>query len=177
MIGGTRNAADESRVRRLTTAIAASHLSDAVAIRTNVPRDAIARMMRRCGAFLHTMREEHFGIGVVEACAAGLVVIAHASGGVAADIIRDGVNGLLVHDVERRQRGTTAAGEEVEEEIAARFAERMADVAFRLPAWRVAEMQRRARENAARFSDTAFARAFHDAVRPLLDANAAASDD
>ena len=38
-------------------------------------------------AGLHTMRNEHFGIGVVELMAAGVVPIAHDSGGPRADIV------------------------------------------------------------------------------------------
>jgi len=36
---------------------------------------------------IHTMREEHFGITIVEMMAAGMVTIAHASGGPLRDII------------------------------------------------------------------------------------------
>ena len=36
---------------------------------------------------IHTMKEEHFGISIVEMMAAGLVTIAHASGGPQHDII------------------------------------------------------------------------------------------
>lgn len=38
---------------------------------------------------LHTMWNEHFGISVVELMAAGLVVVAHNSGGPKLDIIPD----------------------------------------------------------------------------------------
>lgn len=36
---------------------------------------------------LHTMKDEHFGISIVEMMSAGLVTIAHASGGPLHDII------------------------------------------------------------------------------------------
>ena len=36
---------------------------------------------------IHTMKEEHFGITIVEMMAAGLITIAHASGGPLQDII------------------------------------------------------------------------------------------
>lgn len=36
---------------------------------------------------LHTMRDEHFGISIVEMMAAGILTIAHKSGGPLKDII------------------------------------------------------------------------------------------
>eukprot|EP00913_Durusdinium_trenchii_P004286 g3974.t1 len=53
---------------------------------------------------LHTMRDEHFGISVVEFMAAGAVVIAHNSAGPSMDIVTplpDGrMTGLLANDDE-----------------------------------------------------------------------------
>jgi len=49
---------------------------------------------------IHTMKEEHFGISIVEMMAAGLIVIAHASAGPKMDIIggcKEHV-GYLAHD-------------------------------------------------------------------------------
>jgi len=44
------------------------------------------------------MINEHFGIGVVECLAAGLITLTHASGGPKLDMITDGVNGFLATD-------------------------------------------------------------------------------
>jgi alpha-1,2-mannosyltransferase len=41
---------------------------------------------------LHTMRDEHFGIGVVELMASGVITIAHRSGGPLMDIVRPAVS-------------------------------------------------------------------------------------
>ena len=41
---------------------------------------------------IHTMKNEHFGISIVEMMAAGLVTIAHGSGGPYHDIIGEGEN-------------------------------------------------------------------------------------
>lgn len=46
------------------------------------------------------MTNEHFGIGIVEMMAAGIVVIAHASGGPKLDIIDNGKSGYLASDIE-----------------------------------------------------------------------------
>jgi alpha-1,2-mannosyltransferase len=50
------------------------------------------------------MWNEHFGIGIVEMMAAGLVVIAHDSGGPKSDIVVPGLTGYLAsneHDYAR----------------------------------------------------------------------------
>lgn len=43
--------------------------------------------MRESSVGIHTMWNEHFGISVVEMMAAGLVVVAHDSGGPSMDIV------------------------------------------------------------------------------------------
>jgi glycosyltransferase involved in cell wall biosynthesis len=45
--------------------------------------------MGRAKVGLHTMWNEHFGIGVVEYMAAGLIPVAHKSGGPLMDIVTD----------------------------------------------------------------------------------------
>ena len=53
---------------------------------------------------IHTMWNEHFGIAVVEKLAAGLLTIAHRSGGPLMDIVSEDANArngfLAVHDKE-----------------------------------------------------------------------------
>lgn len=44
-------------------------------------------MLARATVGLHTMSHEHFGIGVVEFMAAGVIPVAHNSGGPKADIV------------------------------------------------------------------------------------------
>ena len=53
----------------------------------NESREAIIETMKESKVAIHTMKEEHFGISVVEMMSAGLVTIAHASGGPQHDII------------------------------------------------------------------------------------------
>jgi glycosyltransferase involved in cell wall biosynthesis len=59
-----------------------------------VSREELARMYGEAAGFLH-VGEEDFGITMVEALAAGTPVIALNAGG-ARDIVRDGVDGLLL---------------------------------------------------------------------------------
>ncbi len=60
----------------------------------NKPRDKILSLFKLAKVAIHTMREEHFGISIVEMMSAGLIVIAHASAGPKTDII-GGTNDLV----------------------------------------------------------------------------------
>jgi alpha-1,2-mannosyltransferase len=46
------------------------------------------------------MKNEHFGISVVELMAGGVIAVAHDSAGPRMDIIRDGETGFLAKDAE-----------------------------------------------------------------------------
>lgn len=50
------------------------------------------------------MENEHFGISIVELMAAGIIVVAHASGGPLMDIIKDGKTGFLASTVDDYSR-------------------------------------------------------------------------
>jgi alpha-1,2-mannosyltransferase len=92
------------------------------------------------------MREEHFGISVVEFMAAGLVTLAHGSGGPKADIIEPGLNGFLAIDAEG-------------------YARALAKI-YSLGEGELDELRRAAREKAT----TAFSmQAFHQRFLALLD--------
>ncbi|CAE8736524.1 unnamed protein product, partial [Polarella glacialis] len=73
-----------------------------VQFRTNVPLQEMQALLGQADVGIHTMRDEHFGISVVEFMAAGAVVIAHNSAGPALDIVTplpDGRRtGLLADD-------------------------------------------------------------------------------
>ncbi|CAE7699575.1 ALG11 [Symbiodinium pilosum] len=75
-----------------------------VSFRTNVPVQDMHTLLSQADVGLHTMRDEHFGISVVEFMAAGALVIAHKSAGPAMDIVTplpDGRRtGLLAKDDE-----------------------------------------------------------------------------
>ena len=59
-------------------------------------RETLVRLYERAGGFVH-VGEEDFGITMVEALAAGTPVIALKAGG-ARDIVRHGVDGLLIEE-------------------------------------------------------------------------------
>ena len=98
------------------------------------------------------MWNEHFGIGVVEMMAAGVVTIAHDSGGPKLDIVtpfEGEPTGMLASDVD----GYAAA---------------MAE-AFRSADGMLA-LRQRARRSTHRFSDAVFHESFKRAFAPVLDA-------
>jgi glycosyltransferase involved in cell wall biosynthesis len=57
------------------------HLSDRVKVLTYLPREQMAQMLLNSRAYLHTMKDEHFGISIVEAMSLGCVPVVHDSGG------------------------------------------------------------------------------------------------
>lgn len=65
-----------------------------VTLHSWLPREELTALYARASGFLH-VGEEDFGISMVEALAAGTPVIGLARGG-ALDIVRDGVDGVLV---------------------------------------------------------------------------------
>ncbi|CAE7642624.1 alg11, partial [Symbiodinium sp. KB8] len=87
LIGGCRNAEDEAFVAGLRQRAQQLGLEDAVEFRLNVPFAELQAALAQGTLGLHTMWNEHFGIGVVEMMASGLITIAHNSGGPRADIV------------------------------------------------------------------------------------------
>ena len=88
MLGSTRNEDDEELVTSLQAEAAALRITDHVEFVINAPYSDLERWLSRAKVGLHTMWNEHFGISVVEMMAAGLVVVAHNSGGPKLDIIK-----------------------------------------------------------------------------------------
>jgi alpha-1,2-mannosyltransferase len=70
----------------------------------NAPFPVMLEHMSRASVGLHTMWNEHFGISVVEMMAAGLIVIAHDSGGPQMDIVTPAVVLRSSEERERAQR-------------------------------------------------------------------------
>lgn len=110
LAGGCRDAGDRARVEALQQLCKELGLREQggsdwdVSFRTNVPFEEMQNLLAQADVGLHTMRDEHFGISVVEFMAAGAVVIAHNSAGPAMDIVTplpDGRRtGLLANDDE-----------------------------------------------------------------------------
>ncbi|KAA3674212.1 alpha-1,2-mannosyltransferase [Paragonimus westermani] len=87
LIGGCRDAIDLDRVDQLKKLVGALGLTDVVQFHINISYEELLHRFRTCTINLHTMVDEHFGIGIVEGMAAGLITVAHNSGGPQTDII------------------------------------------------------------------------------------------
>lgn len=72
-------------------------LHDVVSLTGGVPRPEVRRMCHNADLFLAPAHQESFGIAALEGRAAGLPVLAMASGGVG-EFVHDGVDGLLCDD-------------------------------------------------------------------------------
>lgn len=96
LLGSCRGPSDEKRVEELKIEAAKLGIqSDQMEIILNAPFPTIVEYLTTASIGLHTMYNEHFGIGVVEMVAAGLLTIAHNSGGPKEDIITSGETGFL----------------------------------------------------------------------------------
>lgn len=87
-VGSCRGEEDENRVKQLKQYAEALNIADSVEFKLNLPFDELLNTLQRATIGLHTMIDEHFGIGIVELMAAGLITVANNSGGPRADIIK-----------------------------------------------------------------------------------------
>jgi alpha-1,2-mannosyltransferase len=154
--GAVRHADDARRLdelRQLAAQLmpADAGLADAVRFAPNLDVAQLRELLGTAAVGLHTMWNEHFGIGVVEMLAAGVATIGHRSGGPALDIIDDGKTGMLAAEDDEYAEAMASLL------IAPRAEERRA---------RMAEAGRAA--VAGRFSEAAFANALCQAMHPVV---------
>lgn len=152
MAGGCRNKQDAALVENLKKECSKLGLNDAVSFEVNCDHEKLVSLLRKASIGIHTMWNEHFGIGIVEMMAAGLVVVAHASGGPAIDIIGSS------------KPGSTPPG------YLAADAEDYADKLARIISGseNVQAVRQEARKSAKRFSDEAFDTSFVKAFAKLI---------
>ena len=144
IIGSCRNVGDQARVAAVEDEIQRLGLSDVVQVRVNVSWGELRdTWLRRAKIGLHTMVNEHFGINIVEFMAAGVVPVAHNSGGPREDIVVPFAGNAT---------GRLAS-------CASSYAVAMHEI-LTMPAAEFAGMQQSARASVARFSDVAFQNAF-----------------
>ncbi|OZJ03077.1 hypothetical protein BZG36_04609 [Bifiguratus adelaidae] len=89
MLGSSRNQGDEDRIARLRNESQELGLTDNVIFAINAPFADLVSWLGRAKIGLHTMWNEHFGIGVVEYMAAAMIPVAHNSGGPKLDIVTE----------------------------------------------------------------------------------------
>jgi alpha-1,2-mannosyltransferase len=87
LVGSCRGKEDQDRVKILRELAESLNVTENVEFVLNQPFPVLKDFFGTASVGLHTMWNEHFGIGVVEMMAAGLITIAHNSGGPKADII------------------------------------------------------------------------------------------
>lgn len=98
LVGSCRNEGDESRVKELKERAEKLEILSYVQFHLNVPYEELLQHLAQSIVGLHTMKDEHFGIGVVEFLAGGLVTLAYNSAGPKMDIVTEhngGKTGLL----------------------------------------------------------------------------------
>ncbi|XP_071499973.1 GDP-Man:Man(3)GlcNAc(2)-PP-Dol alpha-1,2-mannosyltransferase-like [Diadema antillarum] len=151
LIGGCRNEGDESRVEALRNLCKDLGVEQSVDFILNIPFDDLKAHLAGATIGIHTMWNEHFGIGVVECLAAGNIVIAHNSGGPKMDI---------VVPYEDQPTGFLADTEEG-------YADAMLKVLRMTTAERM-KIREAARKSVSRFSESEFDQAFLAAAEPLF---------
>lgn len=97
VIGSTRNDNDEKLFEALSN-LASNNTKNEnhqVIFHKNKKSESIELILSKCQYAIHTMKEEHFGIAIVEMMSRGLIIFCHASGGPREDIIKNEENGFL----------------------------------------------------------------------------------
>ncbi|XP_069691502.1 GDP-Man:Man(3)GlcNAc(2)-PP-Dol alpha-1,2-mannosyltransferase [Periplaneta americana] len=100
-VGSCRNKEDQDRVRDMQDLCKHLSLENNVQFKINISYEELKKELQEGTIGLHAMWNEHFGIGVVECMAAGLIMVAHRSGGPLMDIVVESEgsrNGFLAAD-------------------------------------------------------------------------------
>ncbi|CAG5103305.1 2-mannosyltransferase (Homo sapiens) [Cotesia congregata] len=103
LVGSCRHDEDKKRVKDMEDLSKHLAVDENVEFKLNLPYEELVDEMQLGTIGLHTMWNEHFGISVVEGMAAGLIMVAHNSGGPRADIIETQLSsqtGFLATDAE-----------------------------------------------------------------------------
>lgn len=87
LAGSCRNDEDHARVEKLQEEAKNLKILKQVEFCLNVPYEKLLEKLAQSTVGIHTMKDEHFGIGVVEFMAGGLVTLAHNSAGPKMDIV------------------------------------------------------------------------------------------
>ncbi|KAF4527312.1 hypothetical protein B566_EDAN001088 [Ephemera danica] len=150
--GSCRHAEDNERVKDLMALAKHLALDEFVEFKINLSHEDLMEEFKKATVGLHAMWNEHFGIGVVECLAAGLLTVAHDSGGPQMDII----------EVAEGSRTGWLASDEME------YA-RTLYVLMKLPTSVKQTVREAARSSVERFSTAEFNKAFLNVISPMID--------
>ncbi|KAF2002668.1 glycosyltransferase family 4 protein [Amniculicola lignicola CBS 123094] len=140
LIGSVRDSDDATRVYKLRLLARELHIADNVEFICDASWSAMLERMQTCSLGVNGMWNEHFGIGVVEYQAAGLISVVNDSGGPKLDIIVE---------VDGKPTGYHAS---TKEEYAEGFTKGLS-----LSPEESLATRKRARKSAQRFTDKGFA--------------------
>ncbi|KAL1959227.1 hypothetical protein VTO42DRAFT_2733 [Malbranchea cinnamomea] len=153
LIGSVRpSSTDETHIYHLRLLAHELKIRDHTTFICDASWPTVLDHLRRASIGTNAMWNEHFGIGVVEYQAAGLISVVHDSGGPKQDIVVD------LGD------GGTGFRASTETEYAAAF-----ETALALPDEEKVAMRLRARRSARRFSDEEFARRWLAEMEKLVE--------
>jgi len=151
LAGSVRDATDEKYIYSLRLLAHELQITNSVTFLLNAPWSAILQHLRTSSIGINAMWNEHFGIGVVEYQAAGLISVVNDSGGPKEDIVVE-IDGL-----------PTGYHASTEEEYAAAFGK-----AMELGEKEKAEMRLRARKSSHRFSGEVFDERWLEELKKLV---------
>jgi alpha-1,2-mannosyltransferase len=100
LLGSVRNTDDAKIVSDLENQIKNLGLRESVEIIANAPYKVLLSYLQKSSIGLHTMRDEHFGISIIEYMAAGLIPVVHKSGGPLMDIVGPSNSGFMADTVD-----------------------------------------------------------------------------
>jgi alpha-1,2-mannosyltransferase len=100
MCGGCRNDQDLKRSEYFKQLAEELGIEGSVEIQVNPSHKDILDMLAQASIGIHTMKEEHFGISIVEFMASGVITVANNSGGPKSDIIHPDEDGFLCSTIE-----------------------------------------------------------------------------
>lgn len=156
LVGSDRGGRDRGEIVRILDRAAELKLDrDSVSMSINVTEQQLKQHRRGALIGIHSMRDEHFGISIVESMAAGLIMIAHNSGGPKLDILA------------RSKTDNAAAPPGFLCDTAASYAATIEKI-LRMDDAQLDSIRKAARQRASAFSDEIFDANFSAAFQPVL---------
>lgn len=153
LVGGCRGAEDLQRLEGLKQLAIELEISEFVEFFPNASHEQLGSLLSQARIGLHTMLNEHFGICVVDYMAAGVIPLAHDSGGPRSDI---------VVPFEGNQTGILASDEQSYADVLQKLL-----TASQNEDW-LLKMQAAARQRAQQFSEQNYEEQIQHALTPVL---------